>query len=487
MKLDFAGMLFKVYDQKIAGLIKNSVIDICDRGIKEVQAIDDPLLDKFETLNTLMSTLFEVYMLLQSLARYAPVLCPDANDLQVTNYCDWFSGAFVPWLEFSSQKALARIQRAAELDSLTIIDATVNYSSSAVDTVAIFHQVRMFWDQLALPNTEKSFEFISQIIEDICNCCDVYNKKMAERAEGFGIVEREAVKKFQVTPEWCIVVNNIDYIRQSIRTFVSRFGIEAIAKEVSVVCGEEEANLWLENVEFDITSGTRNEQNKIVVLARNLAQKMTPAMRRLLEESSEDSEQGYAAHHLLMTYMEFSLGTLHENLNEDIFMLVLDAIWLHLLHLFDELVHVSLERRQPPEFFSNLRNTLQMMAEDFRCPESPKKSGEKMEQIDKLIELHSQSTAELIHQYYKERHALQEELEKGEFGVLTVRCCFRENELEIEVMNAKNLVPMNRDGTSDPFVAIRLIPEVESIDVTKLRTQVHEKNLFPLFDETFKM
>lgn len=487
MKLEYSGMLYKVYDKKIAGLVKSAVIDICDNKIKQVKEINDPERDQFEMLDTLLTSLFDIYLVLQSLAGYAAVLCPDLNDLQVPHYRDWFSSALVPWLDLSVQKALTRIERAAELDSLTPVDATVNYSSSSVDTISIFHQVRMFWEQLRLPNTEKTFEYVSKIIEDVCNCCDAYDRKMAQRAEALGVVQTETAKKFRVTPEWCVAINNIDYIRQSIRLFVEKLELEAIAKEVSETCGEEEANLWLENCEFDVTTATKKEEDKIVCLAKSLATKMTPAMRRLIDESSELSELGYQALDWMLNYMEYSLETLHRGLDENIFLIVLDAIWLNLLNLFEELVYVSLEKREPPSFFSNLRNILQMMAEDFKCPEIPKKSGEKMEQVDQLIELHSQETADLIHQYYKERHAIQEETEKSPYGLLTVRCCFRGNELEIEVMNAKNLIPMNRDGTTDPFVSIRFIPEDESIDVTHLKTQVHEKNLFPLFDETFKV
>lgn len=43
---------------------------------------------------------------------------------------------------------------------------------------------------------------------------------MSERVEGLGNVTTVYEKKFEVTPEWCLAINNIDYIRQNLMAFV---------------------------------------------------------------------------------------------------------------------------------------------------------------------------------------------------------------------------------------------------------------------------
>lgn len=71
------------------------------------------------------------------------------------------------WLDIALYKALQRVERAAELDNLQPVDHTVKYSSSAVDTLAIFYQIKTFWKQLDWPDVEGSYTFVAKII-DVC-------------------------------------------------------------------------------------------------------------------------------------------------------------------------------------------------------------------------------------------------------------------------------------------------------------------------------
>lgn len=59
----------------------------------------------------------------------------------IRKYYTWFFTGVVRWLDIAAYKALQRIERAVELDDFVPVDKTVQYSSSAIDTVAIFHQV----------------------------------------------------------------------------------------------------------------------------------------------------------------------------------------------------------------------------------------------------------------------------------------------------------------------------------------------------------
>ena len=59
--------------------------------------------------------------------------------------------------------------------------------------------------------------------------------------------------------------------------------------------------------------------------------------------------------------------------------------------------------------------------------------------------------------------------------------------MQIDVMNARNLAPMDSNGSCDPFVRIQLIPEEKFGNVNKIKTKSHDKTLFPLFDEKFSM
>lgn len=61
--------------------------------------------------------------------------------MKIKNFHFWFYSGVTRWLEIAQYKALQRINKAVELDQLEPVDNTVKYSSSAVDTLAIFYQV----------------------------------------------------------------------------------------------------------------------------------------------------------------------------------------------------------------------------------------------------------------------------------------------------------------------------------------------------------
>lgn len=66
---------------------------------------------------------------------------------------------------------------------------------------------------------------------------------------------------------------------------------------------------------------------------------------------------------------------------------------------------------------------------------SSKNSSDKetLEAIEQLLQLHGYETGDLIHQYYIERNKEQKQMDGSPFGLLTVRGCFKDNNLEVIV------------------------------------------------------
>ncbi|KAJ9577896.1 hypothetical protein L9F63_025242, partial [Diploptera punctata] len=77
--------------------------------------------------------------------------------------------------------------------------------------------------------------------------------------------------------------------------------------------------------------------------------------------------------------------------------------------------------------------------------------------------------------------------DQGNLGLLTVRMQFVENLFRVEILNARNLNPMDVNGSCDPYVKVHLLPEERFTNITKPRTKTHKKTQFPLFDETFTL
>ena len=60
----------------------------------------------------------------------------------IRKYYTWFFTGVVRWLDIAAYKAMQRIEKAVELDDFIPVDSTVQYSSSAIDAMTIFHQVK---------------------------------------------------------------------------------------------------------------------------------------------------------------------------------------------------------------------------------------------------------------------------------------------------------------------------------------------------------
>lgn len=87
-----------------------------------------------------------------------------SESLELANFYPWFERGVTHWLDISIIKALNRIQKAIDLDQLKAVDETVKYSSSAVDTLSIFYQIKIFWQQLDWPEVEGSYIFVAKIV-----------------------------------------------------------------------------------------------------------------------------------------------------------------------------------------------------------------------------------------------------------------------------------------------------------------------------------
>lgn len=100
-------------------------------------------------------------------------------------------------MDIAACLAIQRIGIAVQLDELIKVDSATEISSSAVDTLTIFYEIKNFWLQLAWPDAEGSYSFVVKIIDDVSKCSLHYSDKMGHKVS-------HAVngnKRFEVTKE----------------------------------------------------------------------------------------------------------------------------------------------------------------------------------------------------------------------------------------------------------------------------------------------
>ncbi|KAF2898858.1 hypothetical protein ILUMI_07316 [Ignelater luminosus] len=487
VNLQYAKTLYNLYQAEVATLVEPQIVTIC-KSLKKISyewncipsdTTSEPL--------ALGTKLFELYLALQRFVILGKGLNPtESETYHIRNFHKWFHGGVAQWLDIAVFKALQRIDKAVELDNLTPVDDTVKYSSSALDTLTIFHQIKIFWDQLNWPDVEGSYTFIAKIIDDICRCCVFYADKVDHKVDGMGEIQDSYEKRFEVTREWCLAINNIDYVGQSLKPFAEQLGLEDILKQLADIRCLLEAQRCRETLQTVLDNSIDTVKNKIIELLETVARKMTPAMKKLLIEGAELLHQDSNSIDKVMRYLDNNLATLHEELNEDNFERILEIIWDYLGNILTDLIQSNIERRRPPSFFANLRETLELMVKCFKQTEETSTCGN-LRRVQYLLEINGMETTQLIHQVHLDRWKEQQKLKTSPYGELTVRLQFQNHDLKIEVINARDLIPMDSNGFSDSFVRIFLLPEEKFTNVQKPKTQTHNKNLFPLYDETFTL
>lgn len=104
-----------------------------------------------------------------------------------------------------------------------------------------------------------------------------------------------------------------------------------------------EAERCSETIRNVLENAIDTETNKILELIEIVARKMCPPMRRFLLEGAEVLHQDSNSMDRLMMYLEESLQTLNNELNEVNFERILDAIWTELSAIIYELVQSNLD------------------------------------------------------------------------------------------------------------------------------------------------
>ena len=231
------GIVYGYYDGQLAGSIK-AVVDSVTRTLKSVHTSEDQIvkwaldeasgetgqqedLDEITPRLTMGTALFELYLCLQQFHKLSGGAgLPGAK---LDHFYSWFSTAVSRWLDIALYKALIRIGKAVRLDTLNTVDALVRHSSSAVDTVTVFYQIKTFWEQLAWPDTEGAMAFVIKIIDDVSRCSLFYAEAVRLKMERIHpAVENES---FFVSLKLCAAINSILHVRQSIEPLAEGMGV----------------------------------------------------------------------------------------------------------------------------------------------------------------------------------------------------------------------------------------------------------------------
>uniref|UniRef100_A0AAQ6ILV5 BAI1 associated protein 3 n=1 Tax=Anabas testudineus TaxID=64144 RepID=A0AAQ6ILV5_ANATE len=375
----------------------------------------------------------------------------DAKMLALTGFHNWFKSSIHKWLQIIHDRSCDRIRNAVETDKLEPVQQG-KHSSSAVDVAMCFSQVREIWLQLAWPDSAGAFIFVTRLTD----------------------------------VSLCIALNNMEHVRVFLGHLPRDLdwqGVERAMEESCGVEGKEQVYKALNGQLFNMDLDLQREAKRLITL---LTDKVS-ILRRYIQHISlsPDSINNDDAVSPLMKYLKDTMVILTEKLVKENLARVLQSMWELLLRMI--LDTVTENRGVQVEFYNRFQYTVEVSffhARGEGLSLEDMKSGD-YKVLDEELRLNKCSSFELIEQYYLEKISLQKTLKHTRFGRISVKCYYDapEQRLTVEILHAADIIALDANGLSDPFVIVELCPHHLFPMAKSQRTQVKLKTLHPVFDD----
>uniref|UniRef100_A0A2K5YZ55 Unc-13 homolog D n=1 Tax=Mandrillus leucophaeus TaxID=9568 RepID=A0A2K5YZ55_MANLE len=405
-------------------------------------------------------SLFQLYISLKELYQLRPSSSERDGVLALDNFHRWFQPAIPSWLQKTYNVALARVQRAVQMDELVPLGELTKHSTSAVDLSTCFAQISHTARQLDWPDPEEAFMITVKFVEDTCRLALVYCSLIKARARELSSGQKD---QGQAANMLCVVVNDMEQLRLVIGKLPTQLAWEALEQRVGAVLeqGQLQNTLHaqlqsaLAGLGHEIRTGVRTLAEQLEVGIAKHIQKLVGVRESVLPEDAILP---------LMKFLEVELCYMNTNLVQENFSSLLTLLWTHTLTV---LVEAAASQRSSSLASNRLKIALQNLeicfhAEGCGLPPEALHTAT-FQALQRDLELQAASSRELIRKYFCSRIQQQADTTSEELGAVTVKACYRasEQKLRVELLSASSLLPLDSNGSSDPFVQLTLEPRHE--------------------------
>jgi len=429
---------------------------------------------------------FELYFALQEFSILKQHLSvtpqPPEKPLGIQNYHLWFESIIQLWIAVSKNKALQRVRTAITLDEICEGEKIVRHSTSAVDTASCVYQIREFWKLLAWPDLNTAVHFEAQLIDAAASTSLHYSDLVHQSLIDSGYYEQPG--PFRISDELCVSVNNLEYVRRAL----SEFRGDDQNQNLTPNHHNHNQNPMNINIIKPNESMLENALTQLERTTERIMSRINQTMQAPLQKSvfhlawSPDSLPADQAMVPLVEYLDLHLSALNSALLTRNFHRVLQIIWLLVLNELSDQMDSAGEK--PANFHDRLYEALQMLVDFMHaeglglCQEAIK--SEDYWRVEQRLQYHKTDTERLIDMFYIQRLHEQIQLQMSNaavlYGVLTVRAYFNHDSLCVEVLRAADVIPLDPNGFSDPFVIVELLPRRVFSHCNEQQTHVHKVN-----------
>ncbi|KAK6033334.1 C2 domain protein [Ostertagia ostertagi] len=426
-----------------------------------------------------------------------------ANRVRGKDESEWygiFNRGIKNFLELAKEKALARISLSCQLDvPICTSSNDMRHSSSHIDVCHIVEQMTVCWDRIDVSELTLRIDYTRDFVDILCDIVITYTKKIFSNldAEGFS-GELQVFVPSPLLQLLCSAINNCEQVRRSLMIH-EKLHLDDLA--ITYERAGHGAPTWKTAVEQRLEQTDATICAEIDRVVGLLTSRLKPQMKKHVFHLAwsptahpvEDSLKP------LTDMIDIELSAVHKNLLHKNFLRVMSAQVGIVVHLLKECVDEN--PGMEPAFYHRLFEAWHVLVDFFHAGGK----GLSMEVLEtcpqhvalvKLLSLNQTPTQQLIEKYYKDllkqqalaEHNANNEVSECKYGILNVRAYYNANSqtLVLDVIGAKQVIPLDANGLSDPFVVIRLVPKYRYPTQAVSKTRVVSKTLNPIFDETFE-
>ncbi|XP_067100651.1 protein unc-13 homolog D isoform X3 [Osmerus mordax] len=441
---------------------------------------------------SLANNLFPIYLSLQVIHKDKAYLQKRGKLLELTNFHEGFREALPYWLNKAFITTQTRVEKAVQVDQLQPLQSgpvPIKHSSSAVDLVACVQPVCQLWEQLSWPDPEEAFMLMVKLTEDVCKIVVTYCSILKERVRKLS----ENSDHGSAINMLCVVVNDLEHLRSVLTRLPAQLNWDGLRERTRHVIKEVQFHNTLPS-QLLHAQGVLNREIRSAVdtLGHRLNTDIEKHVRsmsgrgRLPSKSTEDAVVP------LMRYLEKELQYMHENLVQENFNSLLTPLWTNSVKCLHQVATQHENREGLMVFCQRLQYTLQCLEQCFHA----EGNGLPLDilhtddyKVLKAYLTHNSLSSQQLIEKFLERKVWEQNVYCGDkYGAVTLLASYRRSDqrLRVEVLNASNLLPMDSNGSSDPFVELCLQPRHTFPEVEPRRTAIKNCDLNPLFDEAFE-
>ncbi|KTF81334.1 hypothetical protein cypCar_00026970 [Cyprinus carpio] len=378
------------------------------------------------------------------------------------------------------------------------------YQSLEVDSTVLFQQITSIeyhWDQQELPNqqyglclvskyrdiyppTPKTTPRLQTLLRVLVQICKTRAFQKLNPAQ-FDLHVEVADAVVDGTEEWF-------NIKKGLHQPMTKDPLESISALYRLI-GEVQEDIRLSKdvwnkvfvsaVQLDVFTVVYRKLDSLLNKDIETHVRSMASRQRLPSRSTEDAVVP------LMKYLEKELQYMNENLVQENFNSLLTPLWMNSVKILHQM---STQGDSNMVYFQRLLYALQCLEQCFHAEGNGLSletlHTEEYKTLRANLTQNSLSCNQLIEKFF-ERKVWEQKVFNGEkYGAVTLITSYKrsENKLHVEVLNAVNLIPLDSNGSSDPFVQLSLEPKHIFPQVEPRSTKIKSCDLNPLFEESFE-